>query len=145
GPTFTFGPQVLGIDPINGQPRRYTRQPPWTGTWGGSADESYSSFVPSAHARLVSGNLEVNLHASSYRRSAPYAAPYTFYEGDFNSPDNVEIDRSLWGDVKYGLVISPTVQVALRLYGDTFDYQRVNTVTFASGCLFPGIVSCATR
>lgn len=142
GPVFTFGPQRYGTDGVSGLPWVFERNGPANSLWGGAATNSYYSKVPSALVRLASGDFEVNLHASTYKRSAPYAAPFSSYDGDFNDPDNYELDRSMWGDVKYGRFLSPVVRITGRAYADAFDYQRVFTTSTASHCIYGDTSPC---
>jgi outer membrane receptor protein involved in Fe transport len=144
GPTFTFGPQQLGVDKVSGQPFTFTRDGRTTGSWGGAASRSYTTFVPALQMRFSSGNLEVNFHASAYQRRTPYTAVFSDVYGDFDSPDNLETDRSLWLDAKYRIVLSPVTQVSVRGYADTFDYQHSFTTTTAEGCIYANTSACRT-
>ncbi len=142
GPTFTFGPQVLGLDIANGQPVRFSKDGPGSGVWGGDADQSYYATIPSLQARFIVGGLEVSLHLSSYKRATPYFDSTTRYEANFNEPLQYEIDRNAWIDVKYRAILSPVVTVTPRLYVDLFDYRRTGIDSRAGGCLHPGTITC---
>ena len=136
GPTFTFGPQYFGPDLISGQDVITRRNGPADGIWGGKASHSYFSRVPSALLRLTVGELEVNLHAASYTRGFPYAALLTPTPGNFDDPDNREVDRSAWADVRYARLISPIVHLSARLYGDGFDTEHRYVTSAISGCVY---------
>jgi outer membrane receptor for ferrienterochelin and colicins len=144
GPAFFFGPQPGGIDVASGQPAVYTRDPNAlpAGTWGGRANDAYYAAVPSAFVRFISGNLELNLHAKSYQRATPYRARYAQVIEDFNDADSYEIDRHIWGDIRYRASLSPVVELTTRLYGDSFDYRDHINGSQASGCLFEGVATC---
>jgi outer membrane receptor for ferrienterochelin and colicins len=142
GPTFTFGPQVTGLDAASGQPVRYSKDAPGTGIWGGRAENSYYATVPAIQARFVRGGLEVSFHASSYKRATPYFNAFTRFEANFDEPLQFERDRSMWIDAKYTAVLSPIVSLTTRVYGDTFDYLRQGIDSRAGGCLYVGTVTC---
>jgi outer membrane receptor for ferrienterochelin and colicins len=138
GPTFTFGPQNFGIDDVSGAPIVTTYKGPATGIWGGEARNSYYGYVPGAVLRFSSGNLEVNLRGTTYKRSAPYAAYLTPVPGDFDYPDNYDLDRSASADIAYRIRPTSVLELGARVYGDTFDTQRVYTVSARSNCIYPG-------
>ncbi len=146
GPTFLFGPQDGGSDAVTGQPTVYTRDrsgdvfaPPF---WGGRATRGYYSQVPSGLVHFVSGNLEVTVKATAYKRSIPYRARYTAAIPDFNDPDSYQLDRSVWFDARYHATLSPVAELTTRVYGDSFDYQDIQNTTSASGCLFENATTC---
>ncbi len=142
GPVFSIGPQTFGVDPVSGVGTVTRRGGKPDGIWGGEAGSSYYAEVPAGHVRLSSGNFEVNLHASTYKRAAPYSAATSPYEGDFDAPDNYELDRSAWGDVRYTTLLSPVVQLTTRLYGDTFDSQHFFTESAAQSCVYGDRTPC---
>jgi outer membrane receptor for ferrienterochelin and colicins len=142
GPTFTFGPQNVGLDAGSGQPVRFSKDAPGTGIWGGRATDSYYATVPAIQARFVRGGLEISFHASSYERATPYFNAFTRYEANFNEPLQHERDRSMWIDAKYTAILSPIVSLTTRLYGDTFDYLRQGIDSRAGGCLYVGTTTC---
>ena len=139
GPSFSFGPQLGGTD-VTGQPTRYTRNGPATGVWGGISDQYYSK-VPAGHLRLISGDFELNVHASTYERGVPYRSRFTHPYNDFDQP-GYDLDRSLWFDLKHKATLSSVLQLTTRIYGDTTDYQeRVDTSNF-SVCHYQSVRTC---
>jgi outer membrane cobalamin receptor len=142
GPTFTFGPQNFGIDDVSGAPTVTTYKGPATGIWAGKARESYYAYVPEAVLRFTSGNLEVNLRGTTYKRSAPYAAYLSPVPGDFDYPDNYDLDRSASADIAYRVRPLSVLEIAARLYGDTFDTQRIYTVSARSNCIYGDTAPC---
>jgi outer membrane cobalamin receptor len=142
GPTFRFGPQNFGIDDVSGAPIVTTYKGPATGIWGGRAENSYYSYVPSAVVRFSSGNLEVNLRGTTYKRSAPYAAYLSPVPGDFDHHDNYDLDRSASVDIAYRLRPTSVLELSARAYGDTFDTQRVYTVSTRSNCIYGDTSPC---
>lgn len=136
GPVYRFGPQYFGIDLVSGMDVVTRRNGPADGRWGGEAKNSNYSMVPSGFLRLVSGDFEVNVQATTYKRGAPYAAFLTPMPGDFDAPENHDLDRRLWGDVRYSKRLSPVVHVSSRFYGDGFDNQRSYITSTAAGCIF---------
>lgn len=143
GPAFTLGPQYTGIDPVDGKPERFSRDPnAHTGVWGGVADQSYWSKIPAGLLRLSSGPFELEVLASSYKRAWPYFDIRTRDNGNFNDPDAWELDRSLRFDLKWRRVLSPIVSMSARLYADSFEYERQGIDSRAGGCLYPGQVTC---
>jgi outer membrane cobalamin receptor len=142
GPTFTFGPQNFGIDDVNGAPIITTYKGPATGIWEGKARESYYGYVPSALLRLSSGNLEINLRGSTYKRSAPYAAYLSPVPGDFDYPDNYDLDRSASADIAYRFRPTSVLEISARVYGDTFDTQKIYTSSTRSNCIYRDTSPC---
>ena len=144
GPSFNLAPQNYGQD--------WTTQQPWifdpavgpSGMWGGVASRSYYSQVPAGYLTLRLGDVEIALHASTYKRASPFNHVFSQTDSDFDDPDNYELDRSLFVDVKHHIDLSPVVRLNQRLYGDTFDYQRYTDVSAPSQCQFPGVVTCRT-
>ena len=134
GPTFTFGPQSYGNDAVTGLPKRFSSHGAGTGVWGGRSEGSYYSRAPSAYLRVVSGNLEIALRASSYQRSSPYLDNLVSPSGDFNAPGNYELERWFFGDVKYRIPISAVVDVQTRVYADAYTYDWYNTSSAAEDC-----------
>ena len=141
GPSFTFGPQNFGVDDVSGAPIVTTYKGPATGIWSGTAHNSYYSYVPEAVLRFSSGNLEVNLRGATYKRSAPYAAYLSPVPGDFDYPDNYDLDRSASADIAYRVRPTAVLDLAARVYGDTFDTQRIYTVSASSNCIYRGNTS----
>lgn len=142
GPAFTVGPQNFGTDWASGQPWVYARGGQPTGIWGGVASHSYYSEVPAAILTFKLKNLEITLHASSYKRASPFNHRFAETDSDFDDPRNYELDRSAFIDIKHHVALSPVVGVSERLYGDTFDYQRYIDVSAPSQCLFVDVTTC---
>jgi outer membrane receptor for ferrienterochelin and colicins len=126
GPTFSYDRQSPTANDVNLRLfTRYSRTGPADGIWGGDATESYYSMGPAGHARLMLGNVEINLHAASFKQGLPYTkAGLVVGAVDFNEPDNNELDRTVWADLKYHATLSRTVSLAMRLYADGRDEQR---------------------
>jgi outer membrane receptor for ferrienterochelin and colicins len=142
GPTFTFGSQNYGDDAVTGTPKRFTRQGPATGVWGGRASNSYYSRAPSAYVRMVSGNLDLSLRASSYQRSSPYLDALVNSVGDFDIPNSYELERWFFADLKYRIPVSAVVDLKARLYADAYTYDWYNSSSAAEDCFEGQIGGC---
>jgi outer membrane receptor for ferrienterochelin and colicins len=142
GPTFTFGPQNFGFDDASGAPTVSSYKGPANGIWGGKASESYYSYVPSAVVRFSSGNLEVNLRGMTYKRSAPYAAYLSPVPGDFDYPNNYDLDRNASADIAYRIRPTSVLELAARVYGDTYDTQKFFTTSTRSACIYIDAAPC---
>jgi outer membrane receptor for ferrienterochelin and colicin len=101
--------------------------------WGGTLGKAYFARVPSGLLRLRSGDFDVSLMASSYRRGIPYAAE-TLYV-DFDDPDSYERDHAVRLDVKHVLTVSALVELSSRIYADAFGYQRLANGVGLLACL----------
>jgi hypothetical protein len=119
-----------------------TYKGPATGVWQGKARESYYTYVPGALLRFSSGNLEINLRGTTYKRSAPYAAYLSPVPGDFDYPDNYDLDRSASADIAYRVRPSSVLEISARLYGDTFDTQKIYTTSTRSNCIYGDTAPC---
>jgi len=120
GPDITFEQQTYDIR----NPRfQYTFGPGLPqNVWGGTVDHSYYADAPTGMVRFKSGDFEVNLLASAYKRGIPYATetlPVAF-DDDRTS----ELDRSVRLDVKHNATLSQLVQLTSRAYADGHDFQR---------------------
>jgi len=136
GPALDF-PPVTGFatDWSTGMPRRFSRTGPPTGVWGGRAENSYYSEVPSGLLKFKVKNLEVTVHGSTYKRAAPFNHYFVVNDTDFDDARNYELDRSAFVDVVDRERLSQVVQISGRVYGDTFDYQRfMNTSASTRTC-----------
>src|SRR5262249_39786631 len=131
-----------GLDLGLQAPTRFSHDGPATGTWGGEATRAYSSEAPSGILRFVSGNLEIDLAASTYRRTLPFSNQDFSRVTYFDDPLAYDLDRPAWADVKYRATLSPVVQLSTRLYGDTFDYQRYSDSSFSPRCFYQGALAC---
>jgi len=140
GPNFSFAPQSGWVE-ITQQPYRFTRNGPATGTWGGVDNGTYWSKVPAGQVRFISGNLELNVHASSYERSIPYRSNFTHPYNDFDNP-GPELDRNLWADVKYRMPLSTIVQLTTRGYADTADEQVWLNTSSPTICRYYSVRTC---
>jgi outer membrane receptor for ferrienterochelin and colicins len=138
GPTFHYGPQNVGNDTFfPGTPERFGPNWPTPGVWGGDARRGYYSRVPSGLIELKIGDLEINLLASAYKRGTPYASRYYSPFVDFDDPESYYLDRSLRGDIRYKVTLSPIVILTSRLYGDSTDQTNSTHNSLADGCLYP--------
>jgi outer membrane receptor protein involved in Fe transport len=122
GPTFTVGPQAYGVNSYTNTPFDFGSGP--TGIWGGQASQSYYSRVPSGLLTFHLGDLELDVHASTYKRASPFNADFVSPEANFNDPNDYRIDRSISGDLKYRIGLSAVTEIRSRLYADSFDYRR---------------------
>lgn len=134
GPTFTFAPQPYGDDAVTGAPKRFSSSGPATGIWGGRASSSYYSRAPAAYVRVVSGNLDVSLRASSFQRASPYLDNLVNFAGDFDQAKNYELERWLFADVKYRIPVSAVVDVETRAYADWYTYDWYDRSSAAEDC-----------
>jgi outer membrane receptor protein involved in Fe transport len=66
-------------------------------------------------------------------------------DSDFDDPENYELDRSVWIDVKHRAQVSPVLRIDTRVYADTFDYQRYMNQSAHLECLFVGVTTCRSR
>lgn len=128
GPTFDFGPQPYGEDAVTGLPRVFSGQTP-PGVWGGAASESYRSRVPSGYLRARIGDTVLAVRGALYDRSIPYEG------GDFDDPDNREIDRWVSVDLSQEITLASQVELRARLYGDLYDYRQYYTSSAPEDCL----------
>lgn len=141
GPTFDFGPQPVGIDSVTGEPKRYTPDGP-AGLWGGKASRSYWSVVPAGHLRAFLGPWELNVRASSYQRSIPVLDTLSNPTGDFNAPDNYEIDAYASADLAHRVRLGGGLQLMTRAYGDIYRYEWTATSTSPEDCYLTPTAGC---
>lgn len=137
GPAFTLGPQNYGVNGVDQRPYNFSRDG-HTGIWGGvPAENSYYARVPSGLLTFRTKNLEIDLHASTYKRASPTNYDFVPPDSDFDDPNNYEIDRSVYIDIRHTLPLSAVTQVRTRLYGDSFDYRRFADVSAeGASCTF---------
>lgn len=150
GPAFMLGEQITGIELADRKPERFSRDPNaprgvWGGPAWGAADKQHYAVVPATMARILWGDLELNLLASSYKRAWPYFDTRTREMANFNDPDNWELDRSARFDLKWAKLLSPVVSTSVRLYGDSFEYGRQGIDSRVGACIYPGVVTCVTK
>jgi outer membrane receptor protein involved in Fe transport len=130
GPNFAVGPQVYGNDSVSGAPKRFSFDGSVVGTWRGNANDTQFSQVPSAFARLVVGDFELNARAALYKRWSPFTIGYD----DVKDP-GYELDRWVSLDARYHTRVSAVAQISVRLYGDLYDYTDFNPEPSAEDCL----------
>jgi outer membrane receptor protein involved in Fe transport len=144
GPALLYDYRYSGIDKISQRPYRMSRNGPENGYWGGLAKNAYYTRLPDAFARLVLGDFELNVGASSFDRAAPYRARYTKVFMDFDDPDSHERDRRLWFDLTHKATLSSVTRLTSRLYVDGWDWFQNVDASSASACLGAGDSSVAT-
>ena len=108
--------------------------------WGGSVEQAYFAQVPSGLLRLRSGDFEINLMASSYRRGIPYATE-TLYV-DYDDSESWEREHAVRLDIKHELAMSSLVRLSSRVYADAFGYQRRVNGNALVACLRGASVTC---
>jgi len=150
GPAFEMGEQITGIELADKQPERFSRDPSkprgvWGGPRWGAVDKQHYVIVPATLARVLVGDFELNLLASSYKRAWPFSDTRTREMPNYNEPDNFELERSARFDLKWQKLLSPVVQIGARLYGDSFDYRRQGIDSRVGACIYPGVTTCVTN
>jgi outer membrane cobalamin receptor len=146
GPDFYFDPQYFGInDQYSGEPFRTRREGPPSGVWGGGYSHVYRSQVPAAHLRIVHGAFELNVHAKTFKRTAPYGSNLVNHNGDFDDPNSYALDRSLWVDLRHRATLSRILELSTRIYGDTFDKETVINVSRKLSCRHARTLTCLNR
>lgn len=135
GPKFRFGPQDYGVDGVTGLPRVFSNESP-PGVWGGLADTTYYARIPAGYARFVLGDFELKFRGAWNERSFPY------HGGNFDDPENRELDRWLSLDASYRIPVGSQVQLFARLYGDLYDYQQFYPSNAAEDCLEGQLDGC---
>lgn len=150
GPAFDMGEQITGIELADKRPERFSRDPNaprgvWGGPRWGPADKQHYAIVPATLARVIVGDFELNLLASSYKRAAPYFDTSTREMANYNEPDNWELERSARFDLKWQKLLSPVIKVGARAYGDSFEYQRQGIDSRVGACLYQGVTTCDTH
>jgi outer membrane receptor for ferrienterochelin and colicins len=141
-----FGPD-LDMDPIrternlgSGQFLTFRRGGPADGVWGGKLRDAYFTEAPSGMLRFRTGDFEVNVMASAYRRGLPYLDGST--NVDFDDKASFELDRAVRLDIRHQATLSSLVQLTSRLYGDSFDYQRRVNRNAEAGCYQSHFATC---
>jgi outer membrane receptor for ferrienterochelin and colicins len=107
---------------ISGTSVNFSFGGPRPNVWGGTVHRAHFMQAPSGFVRLRSGDFEIRLLVSAYRRGIPYAS--SAFAVEFDDPQTMELDRALRIDIKHQATVSPLVQLASRAYADGFDYQR---------------------
>jgi outer membrane receptor for ferrienterochelin and colicins len=141
GRPLTVGPQYYGIDVTTGRPFEFGPAGRTDGSWGGTAEHSLYAEAPSVLARLKVGNLDIQAAASLFKRASPFNSDFARPESDFDDPDNDEVSRHAWIDVKHRVALSSIVDLTSRLYGDSFDYRRAIDQSARTPCLYP-VATC---
>jgi len=136
GPDLYFEPQVFS----QRVPSAFRRGGPTDGVWGGTVHDAYFTQAPSGILRLRSGDFEVNVLASSYRRGLPYSTETM--NVDFDDPESYERDHSVRLDVRHEGTLSSVVQLTSRLYADAFGYQRQVNGVSSLACLRSDMTTC---
>jgi len=146
GPAFTFEQQTFGgPDTFTGMPYRTRRTGPPDGIWGGTAYDSYYAEVPAGHFRMIAGPFALAVHASTFKRAAPYSSYLINRDSDFDDPNSYTLDRSLFVDLAHHAALSESVRLDSRLYVDSFDTRSFANVSRVSGCRYPDTLTCSKR
>ena len=135
GPAFKLGPQNYGADSVTGEPRFFSNETP-LGVWGGVADETYYHRIPTGYLRLALGDFQLKARATLFERS------YPTHGGNFDDPENYELDRWVSLDMSYKGSIGSRLQAFARLYGDVYDYQQFYVANAAEECLDGQVAGC---
>ena len=135
GPAFKLGPQNYGADSVTGEPRFFSNETP-LGVWGGVADETYYHRIPTGYLRLALGDFQLKARATLFERS------YPTHGGNFDDPENYELDRWVSLDMSYKGSIGSRLQAGARLYGDVYDYQQFYVANAAEECLDGQVAGC---
>jgi hypothetical protein len=145
GPAFTFGPQQYGNDAVTMMPKRFDPSGTNAGVWGGVADRSYWTRIPTAYARLAVGHLSLDVRAARYKRGTPYVNQFNQVLGDFNDPAGWERDRWISADLKHNVLLSEIAELRSRLYADAYDYLQESRISAPEDCLEGQTSGCARR
>jgi outer membrane cobalamin receptor len=136
GPSLFFGAENTGIDGFTGSPGRHSRSPVGTGIWGGrDARNDIYADAPSGIFRLMLGDTEVDLRGSYYRHGDPTGP------GDFDDAQTGSRETRLSFDLRHRRTISTLLQVAGRLYGDSYRIGSDEIASRGELCPF-GLITC---
>jgi outer membrane receptor protein involved in Fe transport len=144
GPAFLYDYRYGGIDGASAHPFRYSRNGPENGYWGGVAKNGYYTRLPAGHLRLVLGDFELNVQASSFDHAAPYRSRYTKVFQDFDDPDSHERDRRIGIDLTHRARLSAIARLTSRAYVDGWDWFADVNASSKSACLGAGDSSLDT-
>jgi outer membrane receptor for ferrienterochelin and colicins len=134
GPSFELGPQAYGDDAITGAPKNFgPRAVP--GVWGGVTRDSYSTEVAAAYGRVTLGSWFFAARGATYRRLTPYLDNNVNVTGDFDDPDNRELDRWLNLELGFRQTLTEVIDLSLRAYSDLYDYHWRNKSSAAEDCV----------
>ena len=98
--------------------------------------------VPSGFLQFRIQNLELRANASTYSRSSPFNSSFVKPEADFDDPNNRELDRRAWIDLRDHFDLSQIARLSARAYGDSFYYRRQVEYSAATNCLFSAVQTC---
>lgn len=135
GPNLEFGEQQFPFGDTG-----FRRGGPPNGLWGGTVERAYFVRAPSGMLRLRTGDFEVSLLASSYRRGIPYSTGTTGV--DFDDDESYERDHAARLEIRHDAALSSVVQLTSRVYGDAFAYQRRVNAVASLTCLRRDIPTC---
>jgi outer membrane receptor for ferrienterochelin and colicins len=111
------------------------------GLWGGPVTSAYFTQAPSGSLHFHSGDFDVAVLASSYKRGIPYSTETLSV--DFDDPESFELEHALRADIKHTATLSAPLQLTSRLYGDLYGYQRQLNAVSTLACLYGhGIDTC---
>ncbi|MGE0324583.1 MAG: TonB-dependent receptor plug domain-containing protein [Polyangiaceae bacterium] len=133
GQVFDFRDQDYGEDSVTGQPKNFGPRGR-AGVWGGRAEDSYSTEVPSAYGRLYIGDWTVSARGAIYKRQIPYLDAVIQDTGNFDDPDNHETDRWINLDVSRRFALSVQSTMEAKLYADFYDYHWYNASEAPEDC-----------
>jgi hypothetical protein len=137
GPAFAVGPQDYGFNGYINKPYGFGATPA-KGIWGGSLARDNYARGPSGLLTFRLGEVELDLHASSFQQGSPFNSDLVAPESAFDDPNNYRRDRSAFADLKHRWVLSAAAEIRSRLYADSFEYRRYVDVPDVGGsCLFP--------
>ncbi|MEZ4233025.1 MAG: TonB-dependent receptor [Polyangiaceae bacterium] len=141
GPVFAFHAQDYGEDSVTGQPKSFgPRARP--GVWGGRAEDSYYTQIPAAYARLYVGDWTVSARGAIYKRATPYLDGIVQDTGNFDDPENHEMDRWLNLDVSRRFALNVRSSVEAKVYADLYDYRWFNRTDAAEDCVEGQLLGC---
>lgn len=139
GPGFDVPRQNVGLDPVSGQPTRFTREGAATGIWGGRIERSSFQQAPSVYARFVRERLEIIARAAQATTGDPSST------ADFDQPGTHTTDRRASLSVRQGVALGKNGELSARVYGDVFHHGDYRVVSRASECNFLRTLSCEQK
>ena len=141
GPKVTFERQDQGINTYDVRPWAF-KPGQHTGSWGGPATYAHDAEVPAGILTFRVKNFELRLHGKIFKRSSPFNHDFVWPDSDFDDPRNFERDRSIFGDARYKIPLSAVAEVKVRVYGDSFDYQRFANASAAGPTCSFSVATC---
>jgi outer membrane receptor protein involved in Fe transport len=103
-------------------PGSFGSSEPADGIWGGTVRSAYYAQIPTGLVRFRSGDFEVNVMASLDRRGIPYATSQDPVA--FDDKESYSLSRALRIDARHQATLSTLVQLASRVYADSYDRHR---------------------